>query len=255
MASDKEVIVVAAPKKASSAAARNARAKLTELKKKTNERMKNARNKNKDANMRAGIVAVSANGVLGLAHRYYAKQAGDAILKGRKTEALNGAERQAYAAARQAAGLPHVKMIGEPGTYAAVLLLAGLATGQRDITAAGVGLAGTAAYIGARGAMLIDKDAAKSSGNATLQTALAGENEDDDQNYLSGDDDDYDLSGDDDDYDLSGDDDDDDIIEGVIVGDDDDDEITAVLGALHDDELAAVAAGDAALIDELSSGY
>lgn len=233
---EKNIVVVEDKKPRRSTS--NHRAKLAEAKKKGREALSRARRKNKDANLRAGAVAVGANVALGLAARYQANKAGDTIAKGRKAAALSRDEQIAFAKAREESSVPHFKPLGEAGTWGGLLLVAGLATGQRDLTAAGVGLVGTQAFLAASGKLTVDKAAASSQGGTAIQAALAGQHEgaeDEGVGAVAGD---YDVD------DFIGADDDDDVIEGAFVeGDDGDDVPDEVLGALPDEALEALAGG------------
>lgn len=227
----------------------NVKAIKNELKNKTRDTMKRLKDKQVRKNVRHTVEVIAAPAVLGLVHRGIAASAEKRVLNGRKFVDLSRDEQAAATRARATAAVPHVRVLGDAGTYGALLTTGGLLLGQSDMLAAGSSLLGTELYLRARGSVLIDRHAAeRMQAGVALQAVLAGAAGDD---TVAGSDEFDELAGDDDDaidvQDLSG-----------VAGGDRMLAAEQVAGALDDDEAAAVLelAGDddAALLQLLAQG-
>ncbi len=173
------------------------KARMEEAKAKGRQALARLREKVKGQDVRAAAVAVGANVALGLGHRLMsdaaAKRAGAASYPRGDGQNANAPRDAAIAKARQEAALPHLAILGEAGTFGMASFGLGLATGNRDLLAAGVGLLGTEAYLRSRGVILLDKAAVKLSPAiaGTIASEVAGETDNASVAGLAGDDDAY----------------------------------------------------------------
>ncbi len=148
------------------------------LEQKLKDTRRNAKNRESKSRTRGRVASIAGAGAVGLARRAvaYTKE------KAAKGDLETAAGRMTAANAREEAHLPHIKAVGEAGTYGLAMGLAGFALGNADLVDAGTGALAAQAYLSAGGYKTADARAAELRGQSVggLDDYDAGDYDDDD---------------------------------------------------------------------------
>lgn len=151
------------------------------LEQKLKDTRRSAKAREQKGRTRGRIAAIGGAGVVGLGRRAVAHMKE----KGAKGDLETAAGRMTVASARDDAHLPHIKALGEAGTYGLGMGIAGFLVGSADLVDAGTGALAAQAFLSGAGYETRDARAAELRGQS-VGALDDGDYDDDDDAAVSG---------------------------------------------------------------------